>query len=146
MWCSGGEIWVTEAPKYSEIVVGRRGTKEQLKGGGVVTRFARAPIKEVGGGREGIRPEGGRNVCLEQQRADAVIESAEHAFRTSILLRCVWTSEAKNNAVQCEECTGCRAIKFAAIVSLETHDGHLELSTNKRMKRNESGQNIGFVA
>ena len=86
MWCSGGEIGVTEAPKYSEIVVGRRGAKDQLKRGGVVTRFARAPIKKVGGGREGIRPEGGQNVCLEQQCADAVIESAEHTFRTSILL------------------------------------------------------------
>jgi hypothetical protein len=29
---------------------------------------------------------------------------------------------------------------------LETHDGLLELSTNKHMKGNEGGQHIGFVA
>jgi hypothetical protein len=45
-----------------------------------------AKVNKKGGGGEGVRPERGRNMGVEQKGANAVVESAENALSTTILL------------------------------------------------------------
>jgi hypothetical protein len=68
------------------MVVLRCRAEEELEGSRVVTGSARSPIEEIGGGHKSIGPEGRGNGCLKQQCANAVVECAEHAFSTTILL------------------------------------------------------------
>jgi hypothetical protein len=51
-----------------------------------------AKVNKKGGGGEGVRPKGGRDMSMKQKGANVVIKSAENTLSTTILLRGVWTS------------------------------------------------------
>ena len=86
VWGCRSGVRVAEAPEDSEVVVIGRRAKEQLEGDRVVAWPAWPPIEQIGGGRQCIRPEGRRDGGLEQQRANAIIECADNALCTSVLL------------------------------------------------------------
>ena len=67
--------------------------------GVVPSGFARPDVKKKGSCGESIGPKPSRHVCVEEQCANTLIKSTENTFGATVLLRCVWTCEAKNGAM-----------------------------------------------
>lgn len=61
---------------------------------GVMAWPAGTEVESVGGGAERIRPEGLRDGSVEEDCTNAIVESAEDPFGTSVLLGGVWACEA----------------------------------------------------
>jgi hypothetical protein len=64
---------------------------------------------------------------MEQKCADPIVEGAEDAFSTAVLLRRVGTREMEDNAMSSEESANSEVIKLFAIIGLEDMDGSTEL-------------------
>jgi hypothetical protein len=64
---------------------------------------------------------------MEQECADAIVEGAEDAFSTAILLRRVGTHETEDSAMSSEESANSEVVKLFAVIGLEGVDGSTEL-------------------
>jgi hypothetical protein len=114
---SGG-AGVATAAEDAEIGVGGRHTKEKVVRRVVPTHAAGADVDEEGRHGKGIRPEPWGHVGVKQNGAHAVIESAKNAFGATVLLRCVWTREAKDGTVRGEKCANGDVVELFAVVGL----------------------------
>jgi hypothetical protein len=121
-------------------------TIEELVGCGVIAWTARTAIECVSGSVEGFWPERRGHGGVEQKGTNAVIESAQDTLGTPVLLRCVWTCETKDDAISRKERPEHMIIEFFPIVCLQAGDGCPELSANKGMEIDDSGQDIRFIA
>lgn len=131
---SGGCVRIAEAAEDPEVIIIRLRAKEKLKGTRRCTGPTWAPVEHVCGRRERVRPEHGWGRRLKEHCADAIIQCAEDSFRTPILLRRVRAGETKCYAMNSEERSGGRVIKFPPIVSLQAHNRNLELGANECME------------
>ena len=82
---------------------------------------------------------------MKQQRADAVVKSAEDPLGTAVLLGCVWACEMKGSAVRCEKVTRGSIVKLFSVVSLKGENRAPELGGDVGVKSRESGKNIGLA-
>ena len=82
---------------------------------------------------------------MKQQRADAVVKSAEDPLGTAVLLRCVGARETKSGTVRGKKMVSASIVKLFAVVSLEGEDRAPELGSDVGVKGRESGENIGFA-
>ena len=82
---------------------------------------------------------------MEQQRADAVVKSAEDPLGAAVLLGCVRACETKGSAVRREKVTGGSIVKLFSVVSLEGKNRAPELVGDVGVKGRESGENIGLA-
>ena len=88
----GGNTGVTTTTEDPKTVVGWRRTKQEVMWRIVLASTTRTEVDKKCGGGQGVGPEGGRDVAMEEKGADAVVEGAEDMLGTAVLLRCVWTS------------------------------------------------------
>ena len=82
---------------------------------------------------------------MKQQRADAVVKSAEDPLGAAVLLRCVGACETKSGTVRGEKMASGSIVKLFAVVSLKGEDRAPELGSDVGVKGRESGENIGFA-
>ena len=59
---------------------------------------------------------------MKQQRADAVVKSAEDPLGAAVLLRCVGARETKGGTMRCEKVASGSVVKLFAVISLEGED------------------------
>jgi hypothetical protein len=83
---------------------------------------------------------------MEQECADAIVEGAEDAFSTAVLLRRVGTCETEDCSMSSEESANSKVVKFFVVIGLEGMDGSTELGGDIGEKGCEGGRNIGFTA
>ena len=114
--------------------------------GVVPPRFARPDVKEKGSCGEGIGPKPRWHVCVEEQGANTLVKSAENTFGTTILLRCVWTCEAKDGAMSGEKMSNGEVIKFFSVIRLKMSNGAMEVGVDVGIKSVESGGDVRFTA
>jgi hypothetical protein len=95
----------------------------------------RPNVKEESCGGEGIRPKAWWHVGMEQEGADAIVEGAEDAFSTTILLRSVGTREMEDSAMSSEEYVNSEVVKLFSIVGLKGMDGSTKLGGDVGEKR-----------
>ena len=72
---------------------------------------------------------------MKQKGANTVVEGAENAFGTAVLLRRVRARETKDDAMCSKEIANGEVVKLFAVVRLETHDRALKLREHKSAKR-----------
>lgn len=142
VWSSGCDVGVAKAAKHTEVSIIRRCAEEELEGGAVLARSTRASIEKICGRGKCIWPKRWRKGGLEHESAKPVVERAQDAFGTPILLGSIGASQAQVNAMLSKERTRCRVIKLLPVVSLEALNGALELGANESMKEDQSRQNI----
>lgn len=75
-----------------------------------------------------------------------IVDSANHPFCFAILLRSVWATEAKGDAMNSEEGTRSVIIKFAAVVSLHRLEWELKFGADMSVKVFKHRKNIRFSA
>ena len=140
--CGGSGVGKTVAAEHAQVlVVGLLAEKEEV-GGGVAAWSARAVIEEVASGLQRVGPEGGGHGGVEQHGAHAIIQRAEYALGTTVLLRGVWASEAQTDATHSKEGAEGLVVELAAIVRLKRKYGATKLRLNKGVKGNQSGKHI----
>jgi hypothetical protein len=98
---------------------------------------ARTPVERVCGSGQRLRPVSGRNVSVEQESANAVIECAKDTLRSSILLGSVWACETKYHPIRRKERPQCMIVKLTAIICLQASYRGMELSTNISMETDD---------
>jgi hypothetical protein len=123
----GGCTRIAATTKDAEIVVGGRCAKEKVVWCVLPAGATRPDVNEESGGGECIRPKAWWHVGMEQECADAIVEGAEDAFSTAILLRRVGTRETEDSAMSSEESVNSELAKLFAIIGLEGMDGSTEL-------------------
>jgi hypothetical protein len=114
---SGG-AGVATAAEDAEIVIDGRHTIEKVVRRVLPTHAAGADVDEECRHGKSIRPEPWGHVGVKQKGAHAVVESAENAFSTTVLLRGVRTRETKNGAVRGEEGANSDVVELFAVVGL----------------------------
>lgn len=72
---------------------------EKLKGSGVCCFSGGESVDQKGSCGQGFNPVGGWHECMNEKRADSVIQSMKHAFRLPILWGGVRAGEASANAM-----------------------------------------------
>ena len=117
MRSSGRSARITETTENAKTIIRWNRTEEELVRSVVPARTSRADVNEEAGGGKSIRPEPRRHVGVEEQRAGAVIKSANYALDAPILLGRVRTSEAKNDVVRSEEVTDGNVVKLVSVVN-----------------------------
>ena len=120
----GRLIGITHATEDTEMVVGGWRAEEKLMWSDSTSSLAWAPIKEIGRSGEGLRPECGRRVRVNEHGMNTVVESTQCALRLAVLRRSIWAREAEHNAIVLEVFSEGKIIKLAAFVSLETENGN----------------------
>jgi hypothetical protein len=146
MHSSGGCTGIAATTKDAKIVVGGRCAKEMVVWYILPVGATRPDVNEESGGGECIRPKAWWHVGMEQECADAIVEGAEDAFSTVVLLRRVGTREMEDSAISSEESANSKVVKFFVIIGLEGMDGSTELGGDVGEKGCEDGRNIGFTA
>jgi hypothetical protein len=132
--CGGRGVRIAETSKDAEARVVWRRLEEKMVRSVVVSWTAGPEVEKKGGSGEGFSPEARRDGGMEEERADAIVESTEYTLGATILLRGVGAGKLELNAVAREEGAGCCVVKFFSIVCLKTDDGFLKLSRDIRMK------------
>ena len=84
--CSGRGARITETHENAKTIIRWNRTEQELVRSVVPVWTTRANVYEEAGGRERVRPEPGRHVGVEEQRADTVIKSANDTLGATILL------------------------------------------------------------
>jgi hypothetical protein len=127
MRSSGGCTGVAAATKDAEVVIGRLCAEEKVVWCILLAGATRPNVNEKSGGDEGIRPKAWRNVGMEQEGTDAIVEGAEDVFSMVVLLRSVGTREMEDSAMSSEEGADIEVVKLFSIISLEGVDGSTKL-------------------
>ena len=76
---------------------------------------------------------------MTEQRANAVIKSAEDALGATVLLRGVRTSQTEGGAVRGEKYAESDVVKLFSVISLECEYGVTELGGEIGIKGSECG-------
>jgi hypothetical protein len=127
MRISGGCTRVAATPKDVEIVVGRWCAEEKVVWCILPAGATRPDVNEKSGGGECIRRKAWWHVGMEQECADAIVEGAEDAFSTAVLLRRVGTREMEDSAMSSEESGNNKVVKLFSVIGLEGMDGSTKL-------------------
>jgi hypothetical protein len=146
MRSNGGLTGVAVTAKDVEIIVGRWCAEEKVVWCILPAGATMPDVNEKSGSGECIRPKAWWHVGMEQECADAIIEGAEDAFSTVVLLRRVGTREMEDSAISSEESANSKVVKFFVVIGLEGMDGSTELGGDVGEKGCEDGRNIGFTA
>ena len=93
MRSGGSNARVAKATEDAKVVIGGWRAKEEVVGRVVPAGAARTNVNEKSGGGKSIRPKPRRHMGMEQKGANTIIEGAEDAFGTTVLLRGVRTCE-----------------------------------------------------
>ena len=104
------------------MVVGGWRAEEKLMWCDSVGSLACAPVKEIGRSGEGLRPECGRRIRVNEHGTNTVVDSTQCALCLAVLRRSIRAREVERNAVVLVFPEG-KIIKLAAVVSLETENG-----------------------
>jgi hypothetical protein len=145
MGCGGGDTGVTTTTEDPKTIVRRRGTEQEMVRCVIPAGAARTEVNKEGGGGEGVGPESGRDVCVEKEGADTVVEGAENALGAAVLLRGIWTGETENSAVRGKKGANGDVIELLAVVGLEGMNRTTELSGHVSIEGNESGGDVGLL-
>jgi hypothetical protein len=127
MHSSGGCPRVATTTKDVEIIIGRWCAKEKVVWCILPAGATRPDANKKSGGGECIRPKAWWHVGMEQECADAIVEGAEDAFSTAVLLRRVGTREMKDSAMSSEEGANIEVVKLFVVIGLEGMDGSTKL-------------------
>ena len=76
---------------------------------------------------------------MKEQRANAVIKSAENALGAAVLLGSVGASQTEDGAVRGEKCAKSDVVKLFSVISLECEYGATELGGDIGIKGGECG-------
>jgi hypothetical protein len=126
--CSGGGCTgIAATTKDAEILVGGRCAKQKVVWCALPAGTIWLDVNEESGGGECIWPKARWHVGMEQECADAIVEGAEDAFGTAVLLGHVGTRETEDSAMSSEESANSKVVKLFAIIGLEGMDGSTEL-------------------
>ena len=71
---------------------------------------------------------------MKKEGADAIVEGAENAFSSTVLLRSVGTCETEYSAVSSEEGANGEVVKLFSIIGLKGMDGSTELGGDEGEK------------
>lgn len=82
-----GEIWITKTAKYTKMVVGREGAKQELKRCFKRNRGAGKKINSMHNSEKRFNPKIGRKKGLKQECLDGVVYGVNGTFNFAILLR-----------------------------------------------------------
>jgi hypothetical protein len=134
MRSSGSCTGVAATAKDAEIVTGGWCTEEKVVWCILPTGATRPNVNEKSSGGEGIRPKAWWHVGMEQEGADTIVEGAENAFSTTVLLRSVGTRETEDSAMSSEEGANGEVVKLFSIIGLEGMDGSTELGGDEGEK------------
>ena len=80
MRSSGIDVRITCTPKYTKVVIARRGTEKSVVWSGSGRSSGRKTVKQVGGGVETLSPEAGRQRGLDQKGAHDVVRIIRSAL------------------------------------------------------------------
>jgi hypothetical protein len=127
MRSSRGYTGVAATTKDVEVVIGGWCAGEKVVWCILPVGATRPNVNEKSGGSEGIRPKAWWHVGIKQEDAYAIVEGAEDAFSTTVLLRSVGTRETKYSAMSSEEGAKNKVVKLFSIISLESMDGSTKL-------------------
>ena len=83
---------------------------------------------------------------MEQERANAVIQSAKDAFGSTVLLGSIRACETKNCAVVRQKSAESKVVELFSIVSLKSKDGTPKLRADIGVKSRQSGECIRLSA
>ena len=81
-----GSARIAKAPENTQAIIRWGRTKEKMVRCIVPPWAARAKVKEKRSSGECVRPETRRHISMEQERANAVVQSAKDAFGSTVLL------------------------------------------------------------
>ena len=81
-----GDARIAEAPENTQVIIRWGHTEEKMARCIVPSWAARAKVKEKRSSSECIRPETRRHMGMEQERPNAVVQSAKDAFGSTVLL------------------------------------------------------------
>ena len=101
-------------------------------------------IEKMSGSVEGFHPVGGREMGLEKEGADDVIDGAQDTLGFAILGRGVRARHAEGNTMGEKEGASGGVVELTAVVTFHAFDGGAELSGDKREKVCNSGEHVGF--
>lgn len=97
-----------------------RGRAIQERVGYLVANGGGAPVEQVAGGGEGLRPVGGRHGCVEEHGAHRVVECTNDTLSLAVLWRGVRAREAQKDATGCKERKGGVIDELHTIICLQT--------------------------
>lgn len=119
---------------------------EELQRGDSLAGTTRPTIKQVSGSGESVRPKPWWHGGVEEKSAHAFGERPDDSLGAAILGRSIRTRQLKVDAVRGEKSAESFVIKLFAIVSTESTNRSLELSSNIGMEGNEELIYIRFLA
>ena len=79
---------------------------------------------------------------MEQERANAVVQSAKDAFGSTVLLGSIRACETKNCAMMHQKSAESKVVELFSIVSLKSKDGTPKLPADIGVKSRQSGECI----
>lgn len=145
MWRGGSGIWKTQAPKDTKVRVVRLGAEKEKERCGMATRCAWSAVEQVNSGVQGVRPKREWQGGVQKHGAYAIVESAEDAFGSAILLGGVGAGEAEDNAMCGEERAKNGVVELTSVVRLKRQDRPSELRLNECMEGEERGHDVGLA-
>ena len=83
---------------------------------------------------------------MEQERANAVVQSAKDAFGSTVLLGSIQAYETKNCVVVRQKSAESKVVELFSIVSLKSKDGTPKLRADIGVKSRQSGECIRLSA
>ena len=115
-----GSARIAKTPENTQAII-RWGRAEKKMVRCIVPPWAaRAKVKEERSSSECVRPETWRHVSMEQERVNAVVQSAKDAFGSSVLLGSIRACETKNSVVVRQKSAESKVVKLFSIVSLKS--------------------------
>lgn len=100
----------------------------------MATCGAGSAVEQVSGSGQCIRPEREGNAGMKEQGACAVVECAQDALGTAILLRRVGTREPENGTTSSKERGKGVVVKLSTVVSMECQNGPAKLRLHERIE------------
>jgi len=105
----------------------------------------RKPVEEVGRCGDGLGPVLGRHASVNEQGANAIVESSEAALGFAILLGGVRAQETQVNATGCKHSGEGMIEELGVVMSLNRFDGKAELCLDNAAEVGEMISNLRFL-
>ena len=112
----------------------------------MTTRCAGTTVQQIGSDAQRIGPERGWHGSVEKRGAHTIIQCAENAVGTAVLLRCVGAGEAQHDPTRSQEGAKHLVVELTAIVGLEGENRASELCVDEDMEREQRGQDVGLAS
>ena len=129
-----GDVGVTQATEDVKIVIGWGRLEQKTMRCIAPSWFARPDVEKESGGVESIWTETCGHVCMEKQHTDTLIEGAKDTFITIVLLGCVWTCKAKDDAMSRNKMSNGEIIKFFSVIRLKVSNGVMKVGVDVSIK------------